>query len=381
MDSPAPAPQSRRKRSARQRLVLVALLFALAVVGLEGVLRLRSWKRFGTSQPRIADAYLGDVEGYSLLAPIPGASLDGELVSIHINSMGFRGEEFPFAKQPGELRIACVGGSTTFCAEASHDSRTWPARLQAQLRERYPERDIRVINAGVPGYRIEHSLRNLRERVLPLRPDVVVLYHAHNDIIEDSRAVAVTEGLADANDPEPTFSERLADTSMLYMLLSKNLAVRFGNRGPTVIRRKLDHLPLDVHEPFVATLDEIHAEVRAHGARLVLATFSTKVRPDQSPDEQRANADIAAIYMPWISIPCLNLAMDRYNAAILAYAEQHDLPIAPVRDAIPADGDHFADYIHLTDKGCERMASAVGACLVESGVLAARDDVPRATGD
>lgn len=369
MDSPDSSPQTRRKRNTRQRVVLILLLLVLAVVGLEGALRLRSWKRFGTPQPRIADAYLGEVEGYSLLAPIPGASLDGDLVSIHINSMGFRGEEFPYAKQPGELRIACVGGSTTFCAEASHDSRTWPAQLQAQLRERFPERDVRVINAGVPGYRIRHSLQNLRERVLPLRPDVVILYHAHNDIIEDSRAVAVAEGLADANEPEPTFSERLADASMLYMLLSKNLAARFGNRGPAVIRRKLDHLPLDVHEPFIASLDEIHAEVRAHDARLVLATFSTKVRPDQDADEQRANADIAAIYMPWISIPCLNLAMDRYNAAIQAYAKEHDLPIAPVREAIPADADHFADYIHLTDQGCERMANAIGACLVESGVL------------
>lgn len=352
--------------------MLVALQLTLVLVGLEGALRVRAWKRFGTSRPRIADVYLGKVDDFPLLAPIPGASIEGDRTSLHINSLGFRGSEFPFAKEPGELRIACVGASTTFCAEASSDEWTWPARLQAQLEERFPDRLIRVVNAGVPGYCIEHSLQNLRERVLPLQPDLVILYHAHNDIIEDSRAVAIAEGVVDGDEPQVTLSDRLSDFSMLYMLVSKNMAVQFGKREKAGTTKQLQAIPEGMSDGFIEQLGAIHSELEAHDVQLVLSTFITKFRPSQPIEVQRANADITAIYMPWMSMDALNQALEQYNAAIVDFAHQHGVPVIEDLESIPADEEHFADCIHFADAGCERMAERFANCLVERDLLIER---------
>lgn len=367
-----PAPSTKRKRSKRRLAVLIALQLLVLVLGLEAALRVRSWKRFGTLHARIADAYLGKTDDFPYLVPIAGASVEGDFVSLHINSLGFRGEEFPREKQPGELRIACLGASTTFCAEASSDAATWPAQLQAELTARHPDRLIRVINAGVPGYCIEHSAENLRRRVLPLDPDVVILYHAHNDIIDDSRAVAAAAGLVAESEPEVTLSDRLCDISVLYTVASKNLAIRSGSKAPKVAAEQLSELPDSMPDHFMSELAAIHDELAAHDVQLVLSTFITKFRPSQPLDVQRKNSDITAIYMPWMSMGALNEAFSDYNAAIVAFANEHGLPIVTDTDSIPADDAHFADCIHFADAGCDLMAKRFADFLDARGLVESR---------
>ena len=49
------------------------------------------------------------------------------------------------------LRIVAIGSSSTAGAGASMPSRSYPARLEAELRARFPENRIEVINKGVNG--------------------------------------------------------------------------------------------------------------------------------------------------------------------------------------------------------------------------------------
>jgi len=58
---------------------------------------------------------------------------------------------------------------------------SFPERLQAALRARYPGRPIRVINAGTPGWSWLQGLRFLEREGVALRPDVVVMGHGAND--------------------------------------------------------------------------------------------------------------------------------------------------------------------------------------------------------
>ena len=370
--SSSDTPPAKRTRSKKRLAVLIGLQLLLLVLGLEGALRVRAWKRFGTPRARIADAYLGKTDDFPYLVPIPGAALDGDFVSLHINSHGFRGEEFPLTKEADELRIVCLGASTTFCAEASSDAKTWPARLQAELSARYPGRVIRVINAGVPGYCIEHSAENLRRRVLPLEPDVVILYHAHNDIIDDSRAIAAAAGLVAESEPQVTLSDRLCDISVLYTVASKNLAIRSGGKAPAAKAKQLNELPDSMPDHFLRELAAIHDELASRDIQLVLSTFITKFRPSQPVEVQRANADITAIYMPWMSMDALNEAFADYNDAILAFANERGLPVVTDTDSIPADDEHFADCIHFADAGCERMAKRFADFLDARGLLLPR---------
>ena len=51
------------------------------------------------------------------------------------------------AKQP--IRIVALGSSSTWGTGASSRERTYPARLDKELRAVWPANDVRVINAGV----------------------------------------------------------------------------------------------------------------------------------------------------------------------------------------------------------------------------------------
>src|SRR5262249_55658325 len=98
----------------------------------------------------------------------------GERVYWSSNSWRFRGPEFPIEKLQGTIRIVCLGASTTEGSQA--DDETYPYYLQELLRAMFHGRRIEVINAGHHGQTATDLLAIFRQRVLPLRPDVVIWY-------------------------------------------------------------------------------------------------------------------------------------------------------------------------------------------------------------
>ena len=97
------------------------------------------------------------------------------------NSLGYRGEEILFPKPPGQFRIACLGGSTTYSSSVADYRESWPALLEKYMREKGFE-NVRVINAGAEGWGSWESLINFELRVLDLEPDMIIIYHGINDI-------------------------------------------------------------------------------------------------------------------------------------------------------------------------------------------------------
>jgi lysophospholipase L1-like esterase len=101
--------------------------------------------------------------------------------SVSINAQGLRGPEIG-KKQQGEIRILCLGESTTFGIKVDQ-GRDYPHVLESLLRKQFPERNITVINAGVVAYSSYQSWQFLLKRGLRLEPDIVVLYHEVNDYL------------------------------------------------------------------------------------------------------------------------------------------------------------------------------------------------------
>jgi lysophospholipase L1-like esterase len=98
---------------------------------------------------------------------------------VSTNSLGFRGPELERTKAEGVVRIAAIGDSVTDGFFVDNDA-TYPHFLQQALDDRGLETE--VINAARGSGSIDKSLAILKEAVLPLEPDVVLLTAVTNDL-------------------------------------------------------------------------------------------------------------------------------------------------------------------------------------------------------
>lgn len=97
---------------------------------------------------------------------------------VHINNLGFRGDDFPLEKGKGEIRILFVGDSFIY-GDYVDDEYTMPAQFEQALHQVCS--DASVVNAGVGGTTIRDYIKVL-ERAMVLKPDLVILGFTENDV-------------------------------------------------------------------------------------------------------------------------------------------------------------------------------------------------------
>jgi len=343
-----PGFSSRAKWAALAIVAILGVLVALA--GAEGLIRLRQWSKIGTAAS-YESLYRAD-ETIQLRVLVPGARMG----NITVNSLGFRGPEIPSTKPKGRLRLAFLGASTTFCAEVSGDSAVWPHLVVESLRARFPDADFDYVNGAAPGYTVKSSLKNLRHRIDALDPDIVVIYHATNDLSQEVRQLAETQGLTSAGSNQQSW---FAQHLLLWELVEKNLRVTVAKRGAESDQGRvmLDNVRLGTK--FRDDLTEL-VEAAGHGNRRVaVATFSTRLRPDQSAEEMKRSAVSALVYMPFMSLDGLLLGYARYNDVIRAVARDQRALLIGGENGIPGDATHFVDSVHFSDAGSRKMAERV----------------------
>jgi len=332
----------------------------------EAGLRVRAWIKYGSTNPDIDDSFVF-LDDIGLTIPRPGYETHGRSASVKVNSLGFRGEEFTQQKPVGTVRIVCLGASTTFCTGSSNAT-TWPQLLEEQIRKKHPNGSWQVINAGVPGHTMSAILKNLKHRVLPLDPDLVIFYEAQNQLAVDTAQLARDRGViaADERNISPTVAF-LSHYSLLFNLGHKNLRIMAARNDSN--QAKLNGLPPDLNKKYVESLAEIHSVLKGRGVPLVTSPFLVKFRRDQERSVQIANADIAFFYMPWMSIDDLLDGVDAYNKGLVDYAKANGLPVVEETTSIPADGKHFVDCIHFADAGNVIMANRFFTLLDQGGTL------------
>ena len=102
----------------------------------------------------------------------------------YTNEDGFRvpsaGYSLPKRKPAGQLRIAFLGSSAVELGSTYET--TLPGALRSLLRERYPNRDIEVINAAIQSSVSRQSIAHLVFTVVDYDPDIVILHDGVNDI-------------------------------------------------------------------------------------------------------------------------------------------------------------------------------------------------------
>jgi lysophospholipase L1-like esterase len=334
--------------------LLAGASLVLFPILLEGIVRVRQWKRYGTTD---ASYYLFAKDPASgLRIPKPGYEIGG----IKVNSKGFRGAELEEPKPPGRIRIAFLGASTTFCAEASALETTWPHLVVAGLRAAEPGLEFDYVNGGSGGFTLEDSILNLEKRIAPLEPDVIVFYEATNDLTADTRRLAIKAGLYEH---KPKDHSRVGDFWLTYYLIEKNVLrlLRMFDSG-----EKLDFDPRELSRGYEERLRAFVAAAQARAPVVALVTFAIQIRREQPPARQRSAAASALFYMPFLDPPRLMDGYAEYNRALRAVAQETGTILVEGEETIPGDATHFADTVHLRDPGL-----ALQARRVLEGLLAA----------
>src|SRR3954468_13347489 len=72
------------------------------------------------------------------------------------------------------VKIVAIGSSSTAGAGASSPAASYPARLEADLKERFPGADITVINHGVNGEIASDMIARFDTDVIAEKPDLVL---------------------------------------------------------------------------------------------------------------------------------------------------------------------------------------------------------------
>lgn len=348
--------------SHRQKVVLSTVLVLLVVFLMlaltEGAVRLRQWVKYG-HYGQLDAIYAVDQET-GLRVPVANASTR----TISINSSGFRGPAIKQPKPVGTLRFAFLGASTTFCAEVSGDELTWPYLVTQAVQDATPDINIDYVNGAVPGYTVESSLRNLRKRVVPLQPDVIVIYHATNDLSRETRSLASEQGIyKDGSAEEKSW---LAEYSLLWYLVEKNLRLNDLQRDAVDDKRRLVFSPAALGAQFRKELTWLVMEAREVARIVVLATFSHQVRPEQTPEQQLIAARSSLYYMPFMTPHGLIEAFTQYNEIIRDVALETGAVLIEGETAIPGDSEHFNDSVHFKDTGSRAMARRISEFLLKS---------------
>jgi len=160
------------------------------------------------------------------------------------------------------LKIVALGSSSTVGVGATSPANSYPSRLEAMLREQYPDMQIDVINRGVGGEDAREMLARLDKGVLAERPDLVLWQVGTNAIVDEEgvsqEARLVRNGLARLKkagvdviliDPQysPTVIRRPQAGAMVRML--KNVA---HTANVSVFRRFaiMSHWHTVEHVPF-----------------------------------------------------------------------------------------------------------------------------------
>ena len=266
------------------------------------------------------------------------------------NAHGFRGRELEMVKPDRTYRIVCVGGSTTYTEKVSQDDHTYPAQLERFLRARFAQVNIEVINAGVPGYTTAESLINLAFRVSEWDPDLIVIYHAVNDV-----RARFCHGFASdyAGYRKSWTHERHPFRRSIVVRL---IAAHLGNLGDVGLSRVTRRpLPVDMasrsanlasSDPryFKRNLELMTGMARQIGANVALSTFAVQ---EDRIDKLRGQGVVES------------------NACLVELANTLQVPLLQLHQLMPQGDEYFFDPVHVNEAGARIKAELFAEFIAE----------------
>jgi lysophospholipase L1-like esterase len=266
------------------------------------------------------------------------------------NRFGFRGRDFEAEKPEGTYRIFCVGGSTTYTTSVDNYADAFPAQLERVLRQTHGRTNIEVVNAGVPAFASLDSLINVLLRILPLDPDLIVVYHGINDVA--TRLVPPDTYRRDNRGYRRDWSLREREGPPRWWYHSRLaywLAVKLGALPPQRVgygffpdTSRMSAADLDRNPPvhYATNLRQMALLAADAGASIMFSTWAC------SED---------------FTDPVLKAGVHQNNAVARRTGRQLGVPVFDFAANMPADPQFWEDSIHVNRRGAVRKAELFAA--------------------
>ena len=257
-------------------------------------------------------------------------------------------------KQPGSIRIVCLGDSVTFGyrvpavwpeipTQYDPEWLPYPMLLEKHLRTANPGRSIEVITMAVPGYTSHQGLAWLRRDIDQLRPDLLTVSFGWNDA-----------SFSDAPDREVVNTNWRAVA--LRWLIDKSQAFAHATRWLRSKQPAARTIPTPVtrvsKQEYLNNFREFIQLAKGKGAGIIIIGAPYRDRTTNPPE--------AAL-------------MAQYRTSLRSLAQQDEVAYLEVLElteaAYPANEGWFGELIHPNHMGHRLIASELLKLLAANRML------------
>ncbi len=315
--------------------------------------------------------------------------------SIVLNERGLREADFPVAKPAGQVRVLCLGNSTTFGTGVAQDA-TYAKQLEALLNDQAGDDRYFVINAGGQGNAVSEAIEFCRREGLSYHPDAVVFGYSPS-----LQAVTRQEGAKEVPKTAPRQGlaqrakravarlmltvHRNLHRSYLYAWLDHNVRKRFYQLGilqdrldrgsGAVFAYAFDAPGVDVEEveySYSVTRDEIdvlHQILEAKGIPLVVLLIPSRFEISASRTDNLRRFPLHRVRIDPLD------RVQGYCTALGVPVVDLRPPLRTLRRAMfegqsPWDDLYtIGDYTHLDRQGHQVAAQQLRDLLVGHGLI------------
>jgi len=362
MKTQEPQPETHVRLSRKRRLAYIAIVYlaflvvlALIEVGTRLTLpHVSSLELFVTARQQreqvANEKQSGIFEGDPLLLWRLKPNLDHavwDFTVVSTNSDHLRAEHSSDSlkpKQPGAIRIVCLGDSVTFgfrvppvwMDRPTEYDREWlpfPMLLEKHLRDANPSRAIDVVTMAVPGYTSHQGLAWLQRDLDKLAPDLLIVSFGWNDAsfsdVPDREAMRMNWSAV--------ASRWLVDHSQAFAHATRWLRNRDTAQSQMRVVRPA---PRVSQEEYLENMEAIESLARGRGAKVIVVAA-----PYRDRSSEAAEGDL----------------MLQYRSALGTAMRLRSVPFLEIRElteaAYPANDGWFGERIHPNEMGHRLIAS------------------------
>lgn len=276
-----------------------------------------------------------------------------------------------------DIKIVFLGGSTTASLFVSEDKR-FPPLVGRMLQDKTGKK-VNTYNSGVPGSNSLNSLDILLNKVVPMKPDVVVMMHNINDLNillyegtywNENRSRSPIEHRGRNKGLKGFFRVHLPN---LYKFISFSIKGRDNDEFSHIRGTQITIERQKIVGDIVKNLQAFIYLCRIYRIEPVLMTQSSRFT--SQPDEYVQKIAVKMKKDFGIEYDDYYLTYFTINQAIKAIGAREGVMVIDLAKQIPPTKDYLYDTVHFNDKGSATVADIITAALLPGAMVTGQEDV------